>query len=505
MKVRQFINQLVISLSVLLCVSSCNSDPTEELGYRISTDVTVSGFSLKADNKILANLNSVFFSIDLDRGLIFNADSLPKGTSITSLIPVIAYPEDVSSAKITMVGGIHRTGEVDYIKSPTDSIDFTGDVILTLVAQDGITSRDYRLKVNVHKMEPDSLWWDEMAVSQLPSRLATPICQKTVPFNEGKIISLIGESDNSYTIAETDNLNSGKWINKELKLSFVPQVRTFTAVGSKFFILDSDGVLYESLDAMEWQSTGKKWLSVVGAYEDSLLGLREQNGEILHTCFPVNSNFTETPISEDFPIKGFSNFQTFTGKWYQSPVGIMTGGELKNGNFTNRTWGFDGENWALISENSVPYISGATMVSYFSFQQTSNLWVSNEYSVMLLIGGRFEDGTANKKIYISYDNGVNWAPGSELMQLPEYIPAMVNADNVVMTTEITGNYEPEIWSEMPSKKLPGYYKVNYKIDGYDVTWDCPYIYLIGGENSAGELYNTIWKGVLNRLTFVPLM
>ena len=44
-----------------------------------------------------------------------------------------------------------------------------------------------------------------------------------------------------------------------------------------------------------------------------------------------------------------------------------------------------------------------------------------------------------------------------------------------------------------------------EIDGYNVKWECPYIYLMGGEDAEGMLYNTIWKGVLNRLTFVPII
>ena len=82
---------------------------------------------------------------------------------------------------------------------------------------------------------------------------------------------------------------------------------------------------------------------------------------------------------------------------------------------------------------------------------------------------------------------------------------MKSIDSVVVNTSMEGNFEPKGWTTKSSKKLPGWYRVKYEIDGYNVKWECPYIYLMGGEDAEGMLYNTIWKGVLNRLTFVPII
>jgi hypothetical protein len=35
-------------------------------------------------------------------------------------------------------------------------------------------------------------------------------------------------------------------------------------------------------------------------------------------------------------------------------------------------------------------------------------------------------------------------------------------------------------------------------------WEVPYIYLFGGYDSEGYLYNSVWRGVINRLSFKPL-
>lgn len=50
----------------------------------------------------------------------------------------------------------------------------------------------------------------------------------------------------------------------------------------------------------------------------------------------------------------------------------------------------------------------------------------------MIVGGTKTDGTLNRTVYISYDNGVNWGQGSELLQLPKEIPTMTECDNVVM-------------------------------------------------------------------------
>ena len=176
---------LLPAIGLALSAVACNSDSDDsgQSGYVEPTDVAVTGFKLKADSKILSGLDTVFFSIDLERGLIYNADSLPKGTRVTDLIPVITYSNYISSAILTMEGGQKRQGEVNYKTDPNDSIDFTGKVSLTLTSSAG-NRYSYDVKVNVHRTEPDSLTWGETAVSKLPARTEHPAAQRTVQFKD---------------------------------------------------------------------------------------------------------------------------------------------------------------------------------------------------------------------------------------------------------------------------------------------------------------------------------
>ena len=61
--------------------------------------------NIKPNSKLLANLDSVFFTIDLNRGLIFNADSLPKDTKITKLVPNIGTSGS-SKIELIIVSGV---------------------------------------------------------------------------------------------------------------------------------------------------------------------------------------------------------------------------------------------------------------------------------------------------------------------------------------------------------------------------------------------------------------
>ena len=136
-------------------LTSCNSDD-DSLEYNDPVNVAVTAFSLRYNSSNLG-LDSAYFSIDLDHGVIFNADSLRKGTDISKVVANITFSTNVSSAVISMSGGSVRTGEIDYKENPSDSIDFTGNVTLTVKADNDRMSKTYRIKVNVHKENPDSL------------------------------------------------------------------------------------------------------------------------------------------------------------------------------------------------------------------------------------------------------------------------------------------------------------------------------------------------------------
>jgi len=484
--------------------SSCNSKTTttEEVAVTVST-AAIKSFSLKADTKVINNLDSVFFSIDLNRGVIFNADSLPKGTNITKLIPVITFSTGMTKAEIVMSGGSGEAKTVNYLENPNDSIDFSRDVTLNVTAADGINNYSYRIKVNVHEQEPDSMMWDRLAVALLPSRLPQPKEQKCVEKGE-TAYSIISENDNSITLSVSDNLFMSEWTKEQLSLPFTPDIASFVATEGSLWILDSTGMLYSSADGKTWTPTGEKWVSLIGPYEDCVLGIKDTATGLTHCHYPDKAGIADPPVDPEFPLSGRSAFKAIESEWTAKPTGLFIGGVKPDGSYSAATWAFDGTSWVILNNGGIPALKGVTMTKYVIFKKTSLAKPTRANSIWLAIGGQLADGSNNRTLYYSPDNGITWKKGSQLMQLPDYFPELYGADAIVSETSLDADLS-DAWTRADTRSGGTWQKPSYTINGTDISWKCPYIYIIGGTDNSGELSDSIWRGVLARLAFTPII
>lgn len=488
----------VAMMIATMSFTSCNKDSDSE-AYENPISLAVTSFTLTAD---LSNpgLDSVYFSIDLNHGVIFNADSLRKGTKINKLLPKIGYDSNVDKAIITMTGGSTREGELEYKSSNTDSIDFTGNVTLKLIAADGAIETTYRLKVNVHEQDADLLAWDEVALRNLPSRLGNPVAQKTISFGS-RIVTLLQEKDYTYTIAYSDKETVTDWTKIAVTFPFTPDIKTFTGSESNLWLLSDSGELYTSPDMESWISSGETWSMMIGNYIDTAVGLRTENGKTVFAQYP-QQDINPAKVPSDFPISGVSNFVTLSNIWTSSPVAFFFGGVTMDGKLSDSTWAFDGKEWIKLSTGGAPALDGAAIIPYYNFRPSASGDSMIEHKVWMLMGGRMADGNFNRTVYISYDNGVNWSKGGTKLQLPDVIPAMVNFDNLVIDSSKSANLS-DAWKVKMKSSRP--MRINYSTDGDIITWECPYIYIVGGYDPQGKLYDTIWRGVLTRLTFTPII
>ena len=478
--------------------SSCNKD-SDSTVYNAPVNLAVTAFSLSEDSDN-PGLDSVYFSIDLEHGVIFNADSLRKGTRIDKVVPKITFSSEISEAVIVMSGGTTREGEVDYRTNPTDSIDFTGNVTLRVKAADGLIGTTYRIKVNVHEMDPDTLMWDNIDYMGLSTRLPRPKEMKTIQ-TASKVVSLIKESDDSYSMSTPVSLQEYKWEVKALTLPFTPNVQSLTAAGDNVWILDDAGNLWKGDPTLAtWSATAEKWTSMIGSYKETAIGLKESaSGAKKFTQYPmIDLNVKEIPA--DFPVRGYSNFVTLENKWTSSPVAFFTGGIRADGSYSDGTWAFDGSEWITLSKGGVPALEGASIIAYYNYRPSASGDSMIEYPVWMLLGGRKADGTLNRIVYISYNNGVNWSPGVRSLQLPDAIPPMAYCDNVVVDFKKSANLS-DGWKRLSTPPR----RVNSWVNGDIISWECPYIFLFGGYSPEGKLYTTLWRGVLNRMTFTPVI
>ncbi len=504
-KVRKLL--YIFNFAIIACFAlfstACNekSDEPSAENYTSTPSVAVNSFSLQADSKVMANLDSVHFSIDLEHGVIFNADSLPLGTDVTKLVANISFPSSVSSAYIEMSGGKVREGIIDYKTNSLDSLDFSGSVLLRLSDGENL-SKNYQLKVNVHKSVPDSIIWDKLAQRPFPSRLGYPRNQKTISW-KNSILSVIEENDGSFSMSKTENPLEEYDISP-IFLPFTPRLRTLTAGGENLYILAADGGVWRSQDAISWTPMSEKWDNIIGVYGDTLLGLRNDNGNYRHVSLNTSTgNFEEgEPIESGFPIKDYSNFAIFSSEWSDMATGFFAGGIDAGGQTVAQTWAYDGTNWTTISNSSLPQLSGPTLIPYYIYRRTSSDFVRTEFSVWLAIGGRNADGSPNRTVYLSYDTGVNWSKAPMLMQLPDFVPSLYMADAVIRNFEKSYNLS-QAWKARHVGR-PAISRISYEIEGTDVSWECPYIFLYGGMDENNQLSGSIWRAVLARLSFPPL-
>ena len=488
----------------ILAGMACNSKEVETDEIVVtSANVAVKEFHLNSQNSVLANLDSVFFSIDLDHGVIYNADSLPKGTDVSHLLATINFANSMTKVDLVFTNSSLNDTTVNYLTNSTDTIDFTHPVKMNVTAADETTSFTYTIKVNVHNQEPDSLMWDKLAVTSLPSRAEKPLSQKTIFVNE-KALSLIEENNGSFTLALSDNLNKGIWMKEEITFPFSPVIDSFTGSESGFWMLADNGELFESADAYEWNSTGEKWISILGCYMGGVLGVKDSETALMHASYPESLGLKETPIEAGFPVMGSSPMAIIESEWYPKPTAFIMGGKNEGGHAISDVWAFDGSDWATINTDHLPPLSRPMMAHYVIYKETTSLFHYRAFDAWLLMGGLNDDNEFNRKLYISLDNGVTWSMAPELMQLPETFPSLIGADMIVAGHDLTADLS-DAWETVASKSAGRWLKPSYTLDGYDITWECPYLYIFGGYDVDDILSDTIWRGVLTRLTFTPII
>lgn len=499
-KSRAFFLIILLATFVVSAVS-CNSKTEDDENEIAVTPaiVAVKNFKLQANDTILNHLDSVFFSIDLTTGVIFNADSLPKGTDVRRLIPVITFANTMSKAELTFLKDNSTDTTTNYLTNPTDSIDFTHPVKLNVTAQDGLNSFTYTIKVNVHKQVPDTIVWDRLATSTLPSRLPDPLMQRTV-YRDGTAYCLIEENDYTYTLSICTDLNKGEWIKMEFDPEMFPNVATFTVTPSCFYLLNANDQLCYSADLESWTNTGLTWVSIIGGYSDTILGIRNDGSKFVHSQYPEYPGFEETELEEGFPLFNSSELGQISSKWAEYPIAILMGGLTQAGEPTSAVWAYDGTTWTIINENYLPALEAPMMVRYVVFRDTPAAFTQRRFDVWLLFGGVSADQEMNRKVYFSYDNGVNWILAPEEMQLPEELPSLADADIIVAQYDLSADLS-EAWTLVNSKSAAT--RAEYEINGVDITWKCPYLYIFGGYLPDNTLSTEIWRGVLQRLTFTP--
>lgn len=481
----KFIKFIISGLLLTTLLGACNKDDSDDEAEVVLADVgsastIVSSFSLKSNWKLLNGLDSVFFSIDQVKGIIFNADSLPEGTDVRKLQVSIGAPSAASSVEIIMPSLYdgHDT-IINYLKNPNDSINFSrGSVMIRVNSANGNQERVYNVNVNVHKINADSLQWKTTA-AKLPSNLAArPTAEKSVKFGN-KYLCLTGDSNGNACLATSNDPLTGEWEQESVSLPADSKIESLTATSDALYIIGGDK-LYRSVNGTDWSETGSDgWTWIYGPYDDNIIGAKGTEWE----TYPGGTKGT---IPYNMPVKGTSVLWTYTDEWFIEPQAIFAGGILADGTLSGDAWGFDGTGWGcLSSRGNLPPAEGIVLFPYFTYRSGNDkFYIVTKHSCWIALGGKLSGGSINTKVYVSLDNGITWRQASQALQLPEAIGPRFGASVLLADKSFTAAGSRAI---APITQ-----------------WDAPYVVMSGGYTSRGTLYNELWTGVINRLTFKPL-
>lgn len=485
---------------------SCNSDDPDPMEYVESSSVLVSGFSLSDDKKVLDSLQNVFFSIDLEKGLIFNADSLPFGTKVTKLVPKISTPSTASEVKLKYYDTkAMRDSTVNYLENSTDSIDFSnGPATLTVKSQSGLVTKEYKISVNVHKVKADSLAWYSMHEAPLPTTFSNLDAQCTALLG-GKFFCLSTDGK-THSLSTSDNPADSQWNTTTLDLSFSPRVESLRASTDALYILSTDNELFTSTDGELWTSTGLKWVNIYGNYYEQIIGAKATKDGYEIVSYPEGGKWQ---MPEDFPLTGTSLTACYSSQMAYAPLLVMTGGRTAEGNLISGSWSFDGDSWAQVSSKKLPEgLEFVTMVPYSLVDVPNTTWSPTDYPVLLTFGGINAAGKINETVYYSRDWGMTWREAPELIQFPEEFPITYAATAFQYSTKMTVGSRGRNWSEIPIRPLPSnaVFTIPGSRSGVTIIneWDCPSIYLFGGRDASGKTLDQMWRGVIYYFTFRPV-
>lgn len=508
--------KIFVVLSIVILISSC-AGLDEDGIYYSKQNTMVCAFSLQKDTSVLSNLDSIFFTIDLDRSLIYNADSLPKGTDI-SKIAVKAVFMNPANVYVNYEDELGDIKSFSYLATSHAPIDFRkcqeGKVRMKVIAADGHTSQTYTLKVNVHNVVADSLYWKKIETTEISSQLNNVASSKCVSVENGYYLFAQELSGELKVYRTTD---FAQWENKTNITMPEMDWRSLIYDGTSLYVISKDNKLYSCSDLENLQFTesslitGYTPISLVGVYDGNLLAVVDDNGTYNQVIInPSNGEITSVLMPEEFPIKGFSQPITFKSKWTQDQL-VIACGEKRDGSLTNAVWGFDGKNWAILNNavsggSLITPRTGAVMFTYYTYEYNSEIDLHNKVLTYFIIGGW--DGTQmTNDLYYTTNLGGKWkkAGATSPMALPSEIQPRMGADvfvldEVVSTKSDRGN---SLWRDIELSNTKNITKLmSLKSDEQQYA---PFVYMVGGSSSLQyNFINEVWKGVIWRLTFPPI-
>ena len=471
MKIK-FLPLLAVFFAATSIMTSCLDNDVEQITYTSETSIT--GFSLGTLNidrigKDKNGLDSPYvdtldcsnypFTIDQINRTITNKDSLPVGTHIDKVITSITYDAG-------MLGYTPKGSDHDTIWTSTDSIDFTEPVEFKVYAYSGVEGKPYKVTINVHQQEPDTISWKKFDNNPFS---AGNLSEQKAVYANGKVY-VFGKNGNGTHIEYSDvaNDNPSPW--EPVTDNIPSSIDTYSATawaGNIYFLArgTNDKQLYKlnvTTDKIEPVGT-ETFEMLIGANEikSELYAVKGGKSGIYkeNTWTEDADPFTLCPTGKPF----FSNTTTAS---YNSNITSTVALCYNQGTTANDTTALvfnrmsSDNKWETRMQNlPLPNLKNVTMIYY-----DGKLYAFGGESVK-------PEVKPFSQFYCSTDNGLCWRPVTECMAFP--------AEFSTLYTTHHGNYSCAVTPKLESETSRG-----------------NFIWIVWEDGS-------ICRGRINRLGFTP--
>lgn len=438
---------LGLLLLIATAFTSCLKDDHE---VETSAKVKIYNFSFKAHDSI-PGLDKVFFTIDQIKGEIYNQDSLPYGSDVTQLLPVMTFYDTPSSWIINDT--MEWNGK--------DSLDFSQPIKFTLWSSDKTTKKDYRISVRVHQVNTQALLWSSLEQTYSPQPALSNMNKKVI-VHQGALWLYGYDANDNQPLLYRSSDGGSHWTQEAL--SGVPVNTRFDEIvtlnGVLYAYVSNRSEVYRSRDAIHWEpqpvsNLQGELITFNGVIDQHLSGIVKDREGYLR--FFTTTDFIDYDYSHHYVPNGFpvlyhaqANYTTRTGT---DMLVLALGSGIEYSHFDNK-FNYAGGYQTNLWSNLVWSTSDGLYWANNTFEQPMNSLTPDDWEVLkdsttvlgkrlgsslfacngrlYLLGGLpYNSIDCVRDLYVSADGGITWKRDNDKNTYPQTFKPRMNASIVV--------------------------------------------------------------------------
>ena len=432
-------------------LSSCLKSDYAEIEYPVESSIkafsigtlhqTIHGKDSEGNDSDYVDTISyahVPFTIDQINRKIYNKDSLPKEVDVTRVLASI-------SADNSAIYYEHKEKKDSLILwTSADSLDFTNEVTFKVMAYSELQNKfvfgkPYTVKVNVHKLNPDSLVWKHFRDKKFDGNV-TLAEQKAVYMNEDLYVFGKTENDEIKVFkAHVLRGNLEEW--NEITPTNTQNINIYSATAFNndiYYVADANGKLYNLLNDPEQVGSLEGLSNLISVSNGNLLAYNKTDNKVI----TINANGEAVTDGESSFVKDNTLPERFSA--------IST-----KSTHNSTIW-----RTVVMANNPIETGTTANVFSYISsdkvwtkFQPNNPTTCPNQGNISMISydGKLFAYGEEFDYFYSSTDNGLNWKKEKDYMIFPTAeennmsLKAYRNEGSYSTVVENNGNKGSFIW------------------------------------------------------------